>query len=150
MKYYDITTDEDTVPASSAVTGTWTAGANVKRLVGTSTLALSELRRGDALFDDTNDQIRIIADVQDNTNVILEKGFTNALSGATLKLSKFGSRQISVRASGDVTIIDKYDNSTLLLDGDSFTPKAKKNGQVEQFIVDPGASGTAKVEIVEN
>lgn len=149
MKYYDITTNEDTVPASSTLTGTWSAGADVKRLVGSSTTALSEIRRGDAIFDDTNDEIRIVAEVQDDTNVILENGFTNALSGATLKLSKFGTRQVSVRASGDVTIIDKYDNSTVLLDGDVLTPKTKKNGQVEQFIVDPGAN-TAKVEIVEN
>lgn len=149
MQYYDITTNEDTVPASSALTGTWTAAANSKRLLGASTTALSQIKIGQFIFDDANNEIRKVQDVQDNTNVILEKGFSNALSGATLKVVPMTSRQISVLAVGDVTIIDKYDNSTLLADKDAITPHKDTRGYVEPFIVDPAAN-TARILIVEN
>lgn len=148
MKYYDLTTAEDTVPASSAITGTVSCSANSIRLTGSGTAFLSEIRRGDAIFDDANDEIRMVATVQSNTELILERGFTNALSGATVKLSKFGSQHIAVRASGDVTIIDKYDNSATLLNGDSLNIPVQPNGLVQPIIVDPGAN-TAKILIQE-
>jgi len=147
MKYYSITTAEAAVPAATAITGTVTATAGVRVLTGTGTLFASEIKAGDGLFDDVNNEIRIVDWVRDNTELWLRTGFPDALSGATVTVSSGSSSEISVRASGNCTIIDSSSNSTTLLDGDSFNPKAQKNQSVEPFICDPAAN-TAYIEIV--
>jgi len=147
MKYYSITTNEACVPAATSITGTVSAPAGVRVVTGSGTLFASEIKANDALFDDVNNEIRIVDWVKNNTELWLRTGFSNALSGATVTRSAGSASEISVRASGDVTIIDSNGNSTTLLDGDAFNPKPEKNQSVQPFICDPAAN-TAYIEIV--
>lgn len=82
-------TSKDTVPASTALTGTITSAAASRELVGTGTAFISQVTKGDWIVDLTHNEIRRILNIPtDNTSLELESGFTNALSSATLYFIK--------------------------------------------------------------
>lgn len=140
----------DTLPRSVALTGTVTCAADSKELRGTSTLFLEELRIGDTIYDNTNGEIRTVASIQSNTQLRLNLGFTNALSGATVKRVVNNSRQTTIESAGGVTTITFDNDDTMpLADGNTWTPKPKKNGIVECVLVTTDASAEATYDIVD-
>ena len=85
--YYIITTD-DSVPASTAGTGTISTssvcGAG-QYITGSSTDFTSELERGAYLIDLTNHEVRKVKEVIDDELLIVDEAFSNDLSGVNLK-----------------------------------------------------------------
>lgn len=87
QEYYIVTTD-DSVPASTAGTGTIstsTVGGGGQYIVGSSTSFTDELTRGGYIVDVTNHECRRIKSVIDDENLVVEGSFSNTLSGVDLK-----------------------------------------------------------------
>lgn len=79
--------EKDTFPLSSAPTaGTISTGTRKDFIVGSSTVFLTDLEKGDYIWDTTNDELREVVGVVSNTEVYLDREFTNALSGAAFKI----------------------------------------------------------------
>jgi hypothetical protein len=149
MAAQNITNTTDTLPRSQTLTGTITAGAGSKELVGTSTLFTSELRRGDWIFDTANTAIRQVERIDSDTVLWLKEGFADAQSGDTMKRVVTNARQISGAADGgDVTITFSSDDTLTVRDGNSFTPQAQENGLVQPFIVTSGSGVNFDYDIV--
>lgn len=150
MAAQTITNATDTLPRSKTLTGTITAAADSRTINGTSTLFLEQLRIGDSLYDTVNGEIREVESIQSNTELRVKVGFTNAQSAATLKRVVNNARQITLVASGgDVTITKHNDDTLLVEDGDSWTPKAKRNGIVEAILVTAGSGVNARYDVVD-
>lgn len=75
----------DTFPLSATKTGTITVPNTSDRVIGTSTKFKSELQVGGWICDIANDEIRKITAILTDTNLTIDKPFSNNLSGATLK-----------------------------------------------------------------
>ena len=150
MAAQNITNTTETLPVSSSLTGTVSSAADSKMLVGTNTLFLTELRVGDYVYDNTNTELREVESIQSNTELRLKVGFTNALSGATVKRVVNNATQITGAASGgDVTITKpNTDNTLTIRDGNSYTPQAKRNQIVEAFIVTAGSGVNFDYEVI--
>ncbi len=101
-------TDHRTVPFNSTKTGTFSAAAGSVWVVGTATLFTEELQVGGWLVDLTNDEIRKIAGIGNNTSLNLVSGFTNALSLADV---------VYVGPSLARTIQIVVDNAAVTIDG---------------------------------
>lgn len=160
-QYLTITTKRTIPDAETALTGQWTATAASKTLVGTASLALTEIG-GDAgignpttltqigawLLDKTNNELRRISDVVSNTIVVLESGFTNAQVATTLYYvpqSKAAQIGIACAAGGGLV-----NNEALPVNG--FVNYGSDQGTdyfINPLLVD-GSSGTLKVSILYN
>ena len=160
-QYLTITTERTIPDIDVALTGTWAAAALGKTLVGTGTLALTEIG-GDAglgaassmtqigawILDKTNNELREIADVVSNTIVVLKSGFTNAQVGTTLYYvpqSHASALGIACAAGGG-----KVNNETLPVNG--FVNFGSDQGSdyfCNPVLVD-GSSGELKVSIMYN
>ena len=150
MAARNITSNTDTLPRSQTLTGTITATAASKELVGTSTTFKSQLRIGDWIFDTVNKAIRQVERIDSDTVLWLKNGFDDAQSGATMKRVVNNARQISGAADGGSVTITFADDDTLTVrDGNSFTPQAQENGLVEPFIVTAGTAINFDYDIVQ-
>lgn len=140
MAAQNITNTTDTLPRSQTLTGTVTSAANSRELVGTSTLFLTQLRRGDYIYDTVNTAIRQVERIDSDTVLWLKGGFTDAQAGSTMKRVVTNARQITgVANGGDVTVTNVNEDTLTVRDGNSFTPQAQENGIVQPFIVTSGS-----------
>ena len=145
----NITNSSDTVPLSSSLTGTVSCAADSKLVTGSSTAFKSELRRGDYLYDNTNGEIRRVDIIKSDTELYLFDGFTNLLSGATIKRVVVNSRQYSITAEdGNVTITYEDDTTLQLSQDNSNTPQAQENGIVKPVLVTAGSGVNARLQVV--
>lgn len=101
----------DTCPVlSTTLTGTVTAPALSKSIVGTGTLFLTELPLNQPygfMVDLTNKEVRRITDVDDNTHLWLEAGFTNALSAdAFIVCPVSGAQRIDIQGESGTGAVD--------------------------------------------
>lgn len=79
--------EKETFPVSVAPTsGTISTGTRKDFIVGASTVFLTDVEVGDYIWDTTNDELRKVVGVLSNTEIYLEKEFTNALSADPFKI----------------------------------------------------------------
>lgn len=149
MAQFTLTTT-DTVPRSTALTGTITAGAGSITVEGSGTAFLTEINGGDWIYDAANGQIRKVDYVKTDTELILKSGFATAISGGSASITKGSTRQISIAASGgNIAITDQYDNASTILDGSSLTPEANRLHNVDPIIVAATSAASAYCSITE-
>jgi len=97
-QFYKITAAKETVPASSNKTGTIeTVGTSV---IGTGTLFESEMQKGSWLVDLTQNEVREVMKVENDTLATLSDAFTLVIAGGTtpnvIKSDDLNIREISV------------------------------------------------------
>ena len=81
---YDVVTDKSTFPsARTALTGTVSAGAGDTRLVGVGTLFTKEVEPDDFIYIAAEVEIRRVESIIDDLTLLLVKGFTGVLAGAS-------------------------------------------------------------------
>jgi len=110
---YTISAETVSVPASVTKSGTMSVDAGKKVVTGSSTLFNTELGVGGWLVDTTNYEVRKVISINSVTELVLESGFTNALSGVAVKF-------INSQAA-KVQYIEINPNETCLIDGVSYT-----------------------------
>ena len=100
---------KETFPQSSALTGTISSVNDGTLIIGVGTLFLTELSRGEWIYVAAETEIRQVREVMSDTELILEREFTNTLSGATPRLTPRQTyREISWRI--DSAASAKIDN----------------------------------------
>lgn len=147
--YYQIDNTKAVVPASSTKTGTIVSSDIL--VTGTNTLFLSEVKPGDWLADIvTNNEVRRVQKVFDNTTLSIDSAFTAALVGAAVVVVRSRAKQVSLGNAGGA---DGTLDGVVMEAGETVTyPKSNKNPDGSDFI-DPiivDATGTrVKVSITK-
>jgi len=137
--YYSLAA-KSTVPASSTKTGTVsTAGKNV---TGTGTLFRSELKPGDWIVDLSQDEVRKVDEIRDNTFLVLDSAFTADLVGAALVVVRSRVKQVSIGNTGGTN--GEIDGVAII---PGQTVNFQKNGKnpdgkdfIDPVIVDPAST----------
>lgn len=78
---------QDSFPRSSALTGTVSSVNIGKKLVGTGTAFLTEVKKGDWIYVKAQNAFRKVEWVYDDTNLSIESPFAVALSGASIHVT---------------------------------------------------------------
>ncbi len=146
--FYQITDDKQTVPLSVDVTGTISTTGLYITGVGTKFMTNSELKRGFWVTDLTNNEIRKVDSVLDDTTATLENAFTtdivagttpNVIFATSLNIKKLSVAINPVLTNGAVDGTPLVAGSTL-----SFGKESKDNTNAFSYI-DPiiaDATGT--------
>lgn len=82
LPYYIVTTD-DLVPASTTWTGT--VSTNGTKVIGSSTVFLTEIQPGAWVWNVAQHQVRRVIRVLSDTELIIDSAFSAELSGADFK-----------------------------------------------------------------
>ena len=85
------------------LTGTFNAAttSNVITGIGTTFKGLAGLQIGDYLYSSTNNQVRRVKSIIDNTYIGIDRPFTNTVSGDTVKIARRGfARTIVLKDTG--------------------------------------------------
>lgn len=139
----------DTVPASTTLSGTWTASANQNAITGTNGAATTQLQPGYWIYDSANARLAQVMRVENDNLVYLKKGLPNAQSGATLRrITKNGLRKLGIVSSGGVTTVtDSSGNATTYATTEGLNIPIPSNIMrlIDPYIVNPAASTSAKI-----
>jgi len=128
-------TSKDTVPAST--TGTGTIEVIGTEVIGTGTKFKTELKENDFIVDFTQDEIRRVVRISDDTNAYLDLPFTINISAGTTPKYVQQSRftEVSWRNAGAA---QAGVNGTLVQPGDAGSiRKTSKNQSDHAAFVDP-------------
>ena len=87
-KLQNYATEKDTLPRSTVATGTISAvnGLN-KKIVGVGTAFTTEFRIGDWVYVPTEDELRKVEFIVNDTELTVSEGFTNAFSGVAFNIT---------------------------------------------------------------
>ena len=96
-----ITNTQESIPKSSAGTGTITSNNNGEQIIGIGTLFTKECRLNDYIYIKGQNEFAKIVDIRSDTELYLYRPFTTPLAGSAFNVTPYSSyHEISVYVDG--------------------------------------------------